>query len=138
MRNNILKMIDFEELEDLFNQFYNIIKLPIVIMDLEGKIIARTPWQEICDKFHRAHPQTAQNCLKSDTELAGKRPSGQKYYFYRCLNGLMDVVVPINIITIHMSPIYLQGNSSTKNQMKNSLANKQKNMVSTKRNIWQP
>lgn len=106
MRNNILKMIDFEELEDLFNQFYNIIKLPIVIMDLEGKIIARSPWQEICDKFHRAHPQTAQNCLKSDTELAGKRPSGQKYYFYRCLNGLVDIVVPININDTHVANLF--------------------------------
>jgi transcriptional regulator with PAS, ATPase and Fis domain len=76
------------------------------ILDLQGNVILRGHWADICAKFHRAHPEASRRCQESDTILAKKVKSGSKYNIYRCKNGLMDVAVPIVINGVHVGNIF--------------------------------
>ena len=75
------------------------------ILDLKGNVIEATGWQDICTKFHRINPRTAQSCTESDLYLAKNIKPGD-YAEYRCKNGLWDVVTPLYIDNKHMGNIY--------------------------------
>jgi diguanylate cyclase (GGDEF)-like protein/PAS domain S-box-containing protein/putative nucleotidyltransferase with HDIG domain len=76
------------------------------ILDLEGNILAKSGWRQICTDFHRMNPATSANCTASDTELASNARLGNKYYFYKCKNGLIDVVIPIIVREEHIANLY--------------------------------
>lgn len=62
--------------------------------------------QDICARFHRVNPVTAQRCLKSDTVLAGQLSKGESYNIYKCENGLVDVALPIIIGGEHVANLF--------------------------------
>lgn len=51
-------------------------------------------------------PKLQKKCTISDTELANKMGVGEKYHFYKCLNGLVDVAVPIIIRGEHVANLF--------------------------------
>lgn len=73
-------IIDSDVLQSLITQFHKVMPVAVAIIDLSGKILISAGWQDICTKFHRCHPETAINCHKSDTILAGSIPSGASSY----------------------------------------------------------
>ena len=106
MKNEILEFIDFQRLSNLLEGFFRTTGFVTAILDLEGNILARSGWRRVCTDFHRTHPKTAQNCRESDTELANRTARGHKYHFYRCLNGLTDVAVPVFIGGEHAANLF--------------------------------
>ena len=56
--------------------------------------------------FIESIPETSKKCTISDTLLAGKMEAGEKYHFYKCLNGLIDVAVPIIIKGEHIANLF--------------------------------
>ena len=44
--------------------------------------------------------------IELHTELAGKMSEGEKYHTYKCLNGLVDVAVPIVINGEHIANLF--------------------------------
>jgi ligand-binding sensor protein len=76
------------------------------ILDLEGKILSKSGWRRICTEFHRVNCETAANCTISDTELSRKAGENEKYHLYKCLNGLIDVAVPIRIKGEHVANLF--------------------------------
>lgn len=82
MKNNLIKIIDFEKINVLLEGFNKTTGFVTAIIDLEGQILSRSGWRQICTEFHRVNPDTAANCLKSDTEIANKLALGEKVHFY--------------------------------------------------------
>ena len=76
------------------------------LLDLEGKVYIATGWQDMCTKFHRVNPDTAQRCIESDTVLAGQLSQGMKYNAYKCKNGLVDVAVPVILEGDHVGNFF--------------------------------
>ena len=76
------------------------------ILDLDGNILSKSGWRQICTDFHRVNTQTALNCTISDTELANEMGKTKKYHFYTCKNGLIDVRIPIVIRGEHIANLY--------------------------------
>ena len=105
-KEHILNLINFHQITELLEQFYKITGFPVTIMDLEGKILAKSDWHIICENFHRANTESLQLCKDSDAILANKMQAGEKYHFYKCKNGLVDVAVPIIINDIHIANLY--------------------------------
>lgn len=106
MTAEILDLIDFEKVDTLLEGFNKTTGFVTAILDLQGNVLSKSGWRQICTEFHRVHPETSKKCTISDTKLAGKMAEGEKYHFYQCLNGLIDVAVPIIIKGEHIANLF--------------------------------
>jgi len=106
MKTNILDLIDFERVDVLLEGFNKTTGFVTAILDLDGKVLSKSGWRQMCTHFHRTNPETAKKCIISDTVLSGKMAEGEKYHFYKCLNGLVDVAVPIIIDEEHVANLF--------------------------------
>ena len=105
-KNKIFDLIDFEEVNKLLEGFNQSTGFVTAILDLEGNVLSKSGWRQVCTEFHRSNPKTSRNCTISDTVLANKLGQGEKYHFYECLNGLVDVAVPIIIKGEHIANLF--------------------------------
>jgi signal transduction histidine kinase len=77
------------------------------LVDLDGTVLVASGWQDICTRFHRGNPDTLKRCNESDVSLANSLEKGEKYNIYRCLNGMVDVAIPITIQGSHVANIFI-------------------------------
>jgi PAS domain S-box-containing protein len=106
MKINILDIIDFDKVNTLLEGFNQTTGFVTAILDLEGNVLSKSGWRQMCTEFHRINPETSSRCKISDTVLAGKMNEGESYHFYQCLNGLIDVAVPIVIKGEHVANLF--------------------------------
>jgi PAS domain S-box-containing protein len=106
MKANILDLIDFEKVNALLEGFNQSTGFVTAILDLEGNVLSKSGWRQICTQYHRINPETSKKCTISDTVLSKKLAEGEKYHFYECLNGLVDVAVPIIIKDEHIANLF--------------------------------
>ncbi len=102
----ISELVDIDGFRELCESFTALTGLVTAILDLEGNIIIATGWQDICTRFHRDHPLTAQRCRESDTILAGLIEEKDTYTIYKCKNGLIDVSARITIGGEHIGNLF--------------------------------
>jgi polar amino acid transport system substrate-binding protein len=103
---DLADIIDADTIQALMNDFFALTNIGIGIIDLHGKVLVGTGWQDICVKFHRAHPETCRHCLESDTLLsAGVEPGA--FRSYRCKNNMWDIVTPITLGGKHVGNLFL-------------------------------
>jgi len=99
-------IIDAKRLQRLMDDFFLLTNMGIGIIDIRGKILVATGWQDICTRFHRVNPETCEYCRESDFELTqGIEPGTFKEY--RCKNNLWDIATPIYIGGKHLGNIFL-------------------------------
>ncbi|NTV53896.1 MAG: PAS domain S-box protein [Syntrophaceae bacterium] len=99
-------IIDVQAIQALMDDFFALTNIGIGIIDLQGKVLVGTGWQDICTRFHRSNRDTCRHCLESDTLLsAGVEPG--TYRAYRCKNNMWDIVTPITLGGKHMGNIFL-------------------------------
>jgi PAS domain S-box-containing protein len=101
----LINILDTPALQSLMDELHRLTGLGISITDRKGKILVSTGWQDICAKFHRVHPKTAQNCVDSALIFAPSVPEGE-YADYICKNNLRDVVTPLYIGGKHVGNIF--------------------------------
>ncbi|HJV66903.1 MAG TPA: CheR family methyltransferase [Geomonas sp.] len=89
-------ILDAPGLQSLMDDFYQLTRLPMGLLDIKGKILVGTGWQPACTMFHRANPDSNRNCLESDTVLSAGVPPGE-YRVYKCKNNMWDVATPVMI-----------------------------------------
>lgn len=106
MKFKTLDLIDFKQVDILLEGFNKSTGFVTAILDLDGNILSQSGWRQICTEFHRVNPKTSKNCTISDTVLAGEMADGEQYHFYKCLNGLVDVAVPIVIQGEHIANLF--------------------------------
>ncbi|MFA5500984.1 MAG: PocR ligand-binding domain-containing protein, partial [Candidatus Omnitrophota bacterium] len=89
-------VIDSNMLQKIIDDFYQLTKIPMAIIDLKGKTLVGVGWQKICTKFHRVNPETCRYCVESDTQLTmGVKPG--EFRLYKCKNNMWDVATPLVI-----------------------------------------
>ncbi len=99
-------ILDVPELQRLMDDFYALTKIGGAIVDVKGKILVATGWQDICTKFHRVHPETRKNCVESDVFLSGYGTPGI-FNLYKCKNNMWDMATPIIVGEKHLGNIFL-------------------------------
>ena len=99
-------IVDIPALQSLMDDFNALTDIGIGVIDLNGKVLVQTGWQDICTDFHRQHPETRKNCLDSDTILSKGTEPGQ-FKAYKCKNNMWDIVTPIYIGEKHIGNIFL-------------------------------
>ena len=102
---SLSELVNIDSLEKIAENIYAAVGIPIGIVDVEGKIIVATGWQDICTKFHRAHPVTCKRCCTSDQYICDHIMDGG-YISYRCLNNMWDIALPIVIAGEHFGTIF--------------------------------
>lgn len=106
MKYKLQDFIDSERINLLLELFNKTTGFVTAILDLEGNVLSKSGWREICTDFHRVNSTTCKKCTESDTALAGQLAKGEKYHAYKCLNGLVDVAVPIILDGEHIGNLF--------------------------------
>ena len=99
-------ILDVPELQAIMDEFYKLTNIGIGIIDIKGKVLVGTGWQDICTKFHRVNPKTARNCLESDM-LPTEGVEHGKCKSYLCKNNLRDIATPIVVGGRHLGNLFL-------------------------------
>ena len=98
-------IIDSQALQSLMDDFFQLSKFPMAIIDINGKVLVGVGWQEICLKFHRIHPETFIHCIECDTQLTTGIPPGE-FKLYKCKNNMWDVATPIMVGGRHLGNLF--------------------------------
>ena len=98
-------LIDASSVQSLLEDFYKFSRIPMGIIDLNGKVLVEVGWQSICLDFHRKNLKTSIHCRESDTHLSAGIPAGE-IKVYKCRNNLWDAATPIIIGGRHMGNIF--------------------------------
>ena len=102
---DLSNILDTPAIQSLMEDFTRLTSMAMAILDLQGKVLVATGWQDICTQYHRVHPQAAENCTESDLFLAQNLRPGE-YVAYKCQNHLWDVATPLFIGGKHVGNIY--------------------------------
>ncbi|MDQ1275150.1 MAG: hypothetical protein QG610_723, partial [Euryarchaeota archaeon] len=102
----LAEIIDVQAVQSFMDDFYKLAHIPIGIIDLKGNVLVGVGWQDICTKFHRAHPETCKHCVESDIKLSSGVPQGE-FKLYKCKNNMWDIVTPIMADEQHIGNIFL-------------------------------
>jgi len=98
-------IIDFRAIQFLMDDFYRFAHITMALVDLKGNVLVSVGWQDICTRFHRAHPETCKHCVESDTKLsAGVLPG--EFKLYRCRNNMWDIATPVMLGGQHIGNIF--------------------------------
>ena len=100
------EIVDIDELRGICEDFTALTGAVMAILDLDGKILIATGWQDICVRFHRVNAITSARCRESDTTLAGNLAKGMEYNVYKCRNGMVDVAAPIIVEGEHVANFF--------------------------------
>jgi PAS domain S-box-containing protein len=102
----LVEILDLPVIQRVMADFYSVTGIGACILDLQGEFLFATDWEEVCAKFHRAHPEAVRHCRESDTVLSrGVAPGAWKTY--RCKNNMREVVTPICVGGKHLGNLFL-------------------------------
>ncbi len=99
-------IIDSDQLQKLMDAFHRLTRISSAIIDINGRVLVGTGWQDICTKFHRVNPESRLLCIESDLELSRNVPPGT-FKQYRCKNNLWDMATPIMLGDRQLGNIFL-------------------------------
>ncbi len=99
------KIFDRTAVQQLMSDFCQLTGIGGALLDLKGNVLASTGWEDICIKFHRAHPETNRYCMESDMVLSQDVRPGE-YKIYRCKNNMLDIVMPIMVEGRHVGNLF--------------------------------
>ena len=98
-------LLDLPSVQSLVQDFYELAHIPMFILDLKGNPLVAAGWQEICTKFHRAHPEACKNCQESDLQLSSGIVPGE-FRLYKCKNNIWDVATPLMVGGQHVGNLF--------------------------------
>jgi ligand-binding sensor protein len=102
----ITDLIDIDELRGLFEKFTLATGFTIGFLDHPGlNILVATGWRDICTKFHRDCPVSAEICIKSNRHLLNTLDEPGKVVIEACDNGMIDCATPIIIKGKHIASL---------------------------------
>ncbi len=105
-------LVDIDKVKELLTSFYELTGVISALEDLDGNVFGCTDgsvaigWQDICLNFHRKHPETLKKCVESGRRICKKLKAGEKQSSHICLNGLVDIAVPIYIGGEHLANLF--------------------------------
>jgi two-component system, cell cycle sensor histidine kinase and response regulator CckA len=99
-------VIDVHTVQSLMDDFFSITGIGVSLLDLSGKILVATGWQDICTRFHRVHPESRKNCIESDTQLPPGIEEGD-FKLYQCKNHLWHAATPVLVGGKHLGNVFL-------------------------------
>lgn len=100
------EIIDVAAIQKLMEGFQALTGFLMALLDLDGRVLIATGWQDVCTRFHRVDPRTLANCHESDLVLTRGVPRGE-FRAYKCRNGMWDVVTPLYVDDLHVGNVFV-------------------------------
>ena len=101
----LAEIIDSQAVQSMMDDFYRVARIPMSIIDLRGKVLVCVGWQDICVRYHRAHPETCKHCIESDIRLSAGISQGE-FRLYKCLNNMWDIATPLFVCGKHVGNVF--------------------------------
>lgn len=101
------EILDTTTLRTLLDHFCSSVGISAAIIDLNGNVLVASNWQKICTDFHRTHPTSCARCIESDTDLALRMQTKEKFAVYQCKNGMTDAASPVIIEGKHLANVFI-------------------------------
>ena len=99
-------LVDMAQLRDIFEKFTRATGFTIGFLDHPGlNILIATGWRDLCTKFHRGSPASAEVCLKSNMSLLDQLIRPDQLVIEACDHGLVDCATPIIIKGKHIASL---------------------------------
>ncbi len=98
-------IIDVQMIQSLTEHFYELVHIPMSVVDMNGKLLAGAGWQDICTKFHRVNAESYKNCLESEAQLCSCVPAGE-FKLYTCKNNMCHIATPIMVNGWHCGNLF--------------------------------
>ncbi len=100
-------LLDMAVIQKLADSNFHASGLPMSIIDtLDGSVLVQAGSQDVCTRFHRAHPLSAERCRQSDVAMTDRLTEGE-FYRYRCKNGLNYFATPIVVAGRRLATMFL-------------------------------
>ncbi len=99
-------IVDSDILQSLMDNFYTVTRMGVSVMDIKGKMLVTTGLQDICNLFHRMHPDTKRACTESNIQFSSGIAPG-KFRIYRCKNNMWNIATPLIVGDHHVGNIFL-------------------------------
>ena len=103
MEYTLDQILDINVLQSLQDKLNAINPFPSALIDVKGRILTATAWQDICTKFHRINPESEKECIISDQWINRHLDEANPSVTYKCPNGLVDNAIPIIIEGHHLA-----------------------------------
>ncbi|MCX5678352.1 MAG: PAS domain S-box protein [Candidatus Omnitrophica bacterium] len=104
---SIKDLVDIKGLRPIFEMLSELTGVAIGLNSYpDEEILVATAWSDICTKFHRANPESAKACLKSNLALSGKLKKAGDINIEYCDNGLVDGGTPIIVKDKHIATLF--------------------------------
>lgn len=104
------ELVDINKLKKLFDSLYEVTGIGAGVADINGAVLTKTGWTDLCNIYHRDNPDIVHRCIESSyrvPELVSKGIRGrEEYIYYKCKNGLIHAVVPIAIKGKNVAVVY--------------------------------
>jgi ligand-binding sensor protein len=98
-------LIDAPALQELMDAFFGVARIPMSVIDIQGRLLVGAGWQDICTRFHRVQKDSCRNCLESDTHLSAGLHEGE-HRLYKCKNNMWQMATPIMVAGRHVGNIF--------------------------------
>lgn len=99
-------LVPFENIKTLLEAHHRVIRVPIGLVSPESELLLNVGWQDICSRFHRVHPETAEACRESNTSIQA-RLFNEGGAAVKCSNGLWDIAMPILVGNRHLATVFI-------------------------------
>ena len=106
MKYQLGDLLGIPRLQSALDSLYLSSKIPSAIIDNDGIVHTGSGWQDICSKFHRAHPEARKRCVESDTYINDHIHEANPSITYKCPHGLVDAATPIIIEGEHLGNVF--------------------------------
>ena len=103
---DLASIIDPQAIQAMMDEFFKLTNIGVAVLDISGKVLVATGWQDICTKFHRVHSKTNVNCVESDCYLSSGVEPGE-FKLYKCKNNMWDMATPIVVEGNHVGNLFL-------------------------------
>ena len=103
---SIKDLLDLKKLQQIFEIFAKATGATIGLASYPSQeILVAAGWKDICTKFHRRNPESAQCCLESNISMTRNLKKPGDISIVKCANGLVDGAMPIIIKRKHIATL---------------------------------
>ena len=89
-------LVNMESLRKVLEKFSSATGFTTGLVSFPAQeVLVATGWKEICTKFHRAFPESAKHCRKSNIDLTKRLRDLKQLNVRACGNGMVDGATPI-------------------------------------------
>lgn len=100
-------IIDVPQMQSLVTALHEATGIPTGLVDArDGSILTSAGWQDVCLRYHRAHPASEMLCRRSAVALS-RVIATEGTSLRKCQHGLWDIGTPVVVRGQHLATLFL-------------------------------